>query len=156
MTPKLILMCASLVLSGLALAPSAHADDLPALPIYTGLLANLGAGGYDVVAYHTQGEAVRGARAFTTRWQGADWRFSSQAHLDLFLADPLAYAPQYGGHCAWAMAEGYGAKGDPQVWQIVDGRLYLNVNRAIHARWQADIAGHIARADANYPHALER
>lgn len=142
-------LAAALSLSGAAALPSAAqaADDL----IYTGLFSNTAVGGYDTVAYHTEGEPVRGARDFQTEWNGATWRFASQENLDLFLADPEAYAPQYGGYCAWAMAEGYTAKGDPNFWRIVDGKLYLNFNQEIQDRWETDIPGFISAADANYP-----
>jgi YHS domain-containing protein len=143
-------LAAVLAASGAAALPAspAHAaDDL----IYTGLFSNTAVGGYDTVAYHTAGAAVRGSRDLSTQWNGATWRFSSQDNLDLFLADPGAYAPRYGGYCAWAMAQGYTAKGDPEVWSIVDGALYLNFDQTIQTRWEADIPGFIERADANYP-----
>lgn len=143
-------LAATLAASGAAFAPATGAqaaDDL----IYTGLFSNTAVGGFDAVAYFTVDEPVRGSREFTTEWNGAEWRFSSQETLDLFLADPEAYAPQYGGYCAWAMAEGYTAKGDPEFWRIVDGRLYLNFNREVQERWEADIPGFIAAANANYP-----
>lgn len=146
-------VAAVLSLSGVAALPaaSAHAaDDL----IYTGLFSNTAVGGYDTVAYHTVGEPVRGSRDFETEWNGASWRFSSQDNLDLFLADPEGYAPQFGGYCAWAMAQGYTAKGDPNIWSIVEGKLYLNFDRTVQMRWQQDIPGHIERANANYPAVL--
>ena len=153
---KTLILAASAVLalasaSALAAAPAHAAEDL----IYTGLFSNNAVGGYDTVAYHTQGAPVRGSREFETEWNGATWRFSSQANLELFLADPDAYAPQYGGYCAWAMAQGQTAKGDPEVWRIVDGALYLNFDRNVQARWEQDIPGYIERADANYPAILE-
>jgi len=143
-----VLLAAALAVTGAALpAAAAYAED----PIYTGRFSNTAVGGYDAVAYHTEGEAVRGQRAFSTDWRGAEFRFASQANLDLFLSDPEAYAPAYGGYCAWAVSEGYTAKGDPQVWNIVDGVLYLNYNNQIQERWTADIPGHIESANANYP-----
>src|SRR5690242_16175385 len=74
---------------------------------YTSLFSNLGAGGYDVVAYFTQGKAVEGKREFTAEYKGATWRFATQADRTLFLADPAKYAPQYGGYCAWAVGHNY-------------------------------------------------
>ena len=40
--------------------------------------------------------------------------------------------------------------GDPQVWKLVDGRLYLNLDKNIQQDWQKDIAGRISKADANW------
>jgi YHS domain-containing protein len=54
--------------------------------------------GYDPVAYFTLGKPVKGKKAFQFKWQGANWRFSSQDHLDQFKSEPEKYAPQYGGY----------------------------------------------------------
>jgi hypothetical protein len=107
--------------------------------------------GTDVVAYVTQGRPVAGSAAFTHDWAGATWRFASAAHRDLFAADPQRYAPAYGGFCAFAVSEGYTAPIDPAAWRIVDGRLFLNYDRAVQRRWERDIPGRIARADARWP-----
>ncbi|MBR0674325.1 YHS domain-containing (seleno)protein [Neoroseomonas soli] len=107
--------------------------------------------GTDVVAYFTEGRAIAGNPRFTTPWRGATWRFASAAHRDLFAAEPERYAPAYGGFCAYAVSEGYTAPIDPAAWRIVDGRLFLNYDRAVQRRWERDIPGRIARADANWP-----
>ena len=107
--------------------------------------------GHDPVAYFTEDAPVRGRAEHAADWQGATWHFASAANRAAFLADPEAYAPQYGGHCAWAMAQGYKAPIDPTAWRIVDGKLYLNYNARIHRRWERDIPGFIAQADANWP-----
>ncbi|WP_316015916.1 YHS domain-containing (seleno)protein [Roseobacter sp. HKCCA0434] len=111
--------------------------------------------GYDPVACFTEGAAVQGSRAFTSEHDGATWRFSSAENKALFDADPTAYAPQYGGYCAWAAAEGYTAPVDPEQWTIVDDKLYLNYSAEIQSRWETDIPGFIARADANWPSILD-
>ena len=86
----------------------------------------------------------------------ATFRFSSAANLAKFKASPAAYAPQYGGYCAWAVANGYTAKGDPKQWRIVNGKLYLNYNAEIQSRWVKDIPGFIRKGDANWPAVLEK
>ena len=92
-----------------------------------------------------------GDPAYAFDWDGKRWHFASAANRDAFAAAPAAYAPQYGGNCAWAVAEGYLAPVDPDAWAIVDGKLYLNANRRIQRRWERDIPGFIRRADANWP-----
>lgn len=54
--------------------------------------------GYDTVAYHTEGRAVKGKSEFSHKWNDAKWYFSSADNRDLFAADPERYAPQYGGY----------------------------------------------------------
>lgn len=124
-------------------------------PVYTGLLSNTGAGGYDTVSYFEEGKPTQGSRDYTTEYQGATWRFASADNLARFQADPQRYAPAYGGYCAWAVAEGYLAKGDPNHWAIRDGRLYLNFNQSVQDRWLKDTAGFIQTADGNWPGVLE-
>lgn len=108
--------------------------------------------GADPVAYFTQSEAVIGSSEFAHDWAGVTWHFASATHRDLFIADPLAYAPQYGGYCAWAVA----AKEQlfsiqPENWAVVDGKLYLNFSDDVEETWNTDRAGFIAQGDAAWP-----
>ena len=112
--------------------------------------------GYDTVAYFTDGKPVPGDVAFATEWMGARWLFASQAHLDLFKAHPDQYAPQYGGYCAFGAAQGYLVKIEPDQWRIVDGKLYLNYDASVQAKWVRDIKGYIQRADAQFPVLLQK
>jgi hypothetical protein len=131
----------------------AHAGSAP--KVYTGYITGVGAGGYDVVAYFTDGKPTKGDPAFTAEHNGASWRFASVANRDLFMADPAKYAPQYGGHCAYAAAKGYVAKGDPEAWTVHDGKLYLNYSDQVRASWLTDIAGNIAAAESKWPGLLQ-
>lgn len=130
----------------------ARADD----PVYTGTFSSLAVSGYDPVAYFTDGKPVEGSSAFEYEWKGAAWRFASAENLAAFEADPEIYAPQYGGYCAWAVSQGYTASADPDVWRIVDGKLYLNYSRAVQQKWERDIPGNISKADANWPKVLDK
>ncbi len=125
-------------------------------PVYTAPFSQVAAGGYDVVAYFTVGRPVKGDAKFVTQWKGVTWQFSSAGNLAKFKANPAAYAPQYGGYCAWAAANGYTAKGDPLQWKIVGGKLYLNYNAEIQSRWVKDIPGFIRKGDANWPAILDK
>ena len=122
--------------------------------VYTGTLSSLAVGGYDPVAYFTQGKPVEGRSEHELEWNGATWRFSTAENRAAFEADPDAYAPQYGGYCAWAVSQGYTASTDPTAWNIVDDKLYLNYSHDIKRRWEQDIPGNITKADANWPEVL--
>ena len=111
--------------------------------------------GTDTVAYFTQGKPLKGSDQFTTQWQGATWKFASQQHLDLFLADPNKYAPQYGGYCAYGVANGYLVKIEPDNWSIIDGKLYLNYSNGVQSKWEKDIAGYIRQADSKFQDLLD-
>ena len=145
-----VLLAAALLLS----APlAAHAKSPE---IFTGLVAGTAVGGYDPVAYFTDGKPVAGRADITHQWKGATWRFSSEKNRETFKANPEKYAPQYGGYCAWAVSQGYTAKGDPNYWKIVDGKLYLNYDAGVQKNWEKNIPGHIASANKNWPKVLEK
>lgn len=87
--------------------------------------AGLALGGHDAVAYFTEGRAVPGLPSLALRWRGAVWRFASAANLSTFEGNPTAFAPQFGGYCAYGLSRGLALPGDPAAFAIVDGRLYL-------------------------------
>jgi YHS domain-containing protein len=122
--------------------------------IDTGIVAGIAAGGYDAVSYFGAEGPVEGKAEFSMDWKGASWRFANQANLDAFKADPAKYAPQYGGYCAFAVSKGATAKGDPKVWKVVDGKLYLNLSKTVQTLWSSDIPGNISKANANWPSVL--
>jgi hypothetical protein len=130
----------------LAGAGSARAID----PVYENW-RGLAIRGYDPVAYFADGKPTEGSSEFTAERRGATWRFVSAEHRDRFVANPLDHAPQYGGYCAWAVANDYTASSDPEAWRIVDGKLYLNYDRGIQSKWEKDIPANIEKADSNWP-----
>jgi hypothetical protein len=107
--------------------------------------------GYDATAWHLQQEPRRGSPAHAHEWAGVTWHFATAALRDRFAAEPDRYAPRFGGFCALGVAQGYKVDIDPEAWHIVQGCLYLNYSRGVHRQWARDIAGNIARAEANWP-----
>ncbi|MEL6680280.1 MAG: YHS domain-containing (seleno)protein [Pseudomonadota bacterium] len=110
--------------------------------------------GYDPVAYFTEGSPVKGSGDHQSEFNGATWSFATAENKARFDADPQAFAPQYGGYCAYAVAQGYTASIDPEAWRIVDGKLYLNYSKSVQTRWEQDIPGFISKADTNWPEVL--
>ncbi len=114
--------------------------------------AEVALNGMDVVSYFEgDGKPVPGLPAFAAFHNGQSYLFSDQKNADLFAATPDAYLPQFGGYCAWAAAQGSIAPGDPAHYRVVNSKLYLNYNDEVQTRWVSDIAGFIAKADANWP-----
>lgn len=115
--------------------------------------------GYDVVAYFDlpqsevgtpQPEAVPGRSDITAEYNGATFAFSSAENRDLFVADPETYVPQYDGHCAYGVSKGGKVPGNPNLWRIVDGELFLNITTNVVGFWEEDIPGNITLADGNW------
>jgi hypothetical protein len=119
----------------------------------------LSASGYDVVSFHEKSqspvgqrqlEAVPGKSSITARYNGAMWAFSTTRHRDLFVADPEKYAPAFDGHCAYGVAKGGKVPGNPNLWRVLDGTLYLNITPQVVGFWEADIPGFLVTAATNW------
>ena len=106
--------------------------------------------GYDPVAYFTMGKPVMGSKQLSYQWKGANWYFANEENLSAFKATPEKYAPQYGGYCAYGLAEGHKAPIDPDAWTIVNGKLYLNYDKDIQSTWKKDQPKYIVTADKNW------
>lgn len=140
-----------LVLMALLVSAKAFAVD----PVNTSLFSDKAIKGYDTVAYFTENKPVKGRDEFSTEYQGATWLFSSQKNLDLFVADSEKYAPQYGGYCAYAVAQNSTASIKPELFTIADGKLYLNYNQSVNEQWGADRQKFIEDGDKHWPSLLE-
>jgi YHS domain-containing protein len=133
-------MAGALGLVALVVASTAQAGNQLAVAI----------GGYDPVSYFGEGP-TRGEARFNHFWNGAVWYFASADNRDTFAADPAAYAPAYDGYCSYAASQGYKAPGDPLVYAVEENRLFLQVHPRALELWEADVAGHVAQGDANWP-----
>ncbi|MGH1412822.1 MAG: YHS domain-containing (seleno)protein [Pelagimonas sp.] len=107
--------------------------------------------GSDAVAYFDNNGPVAGAADHTVDWKGAQWRFATAANAATFQANPTAYAPQFGGYCAYAASLGYVAPTMPEAWTIYEGKLYLNANLRARELWLKDVPGNIAKGEKNWP-----
>lgn len=143
----LVLACLALLLSGNAMR--LHAET-PMFYSTGGSAIN----GYDTVAYFTAGKPVEGNADIAVMWKGAIWRFSSQANREAFEANPWAYAPQFGGYCAYGVSLDYRDGTEPDTFVIAGGKLYLIRTLYVQTIWKMDMAEHITRANANWPGVL--
>lgn len=141
----------TLALTAAALAVPALVPLRPAAasPVY--VEDRIAIDGSDTVAYFDGNGPVAGRADITADWDGAVWRFATAANRDRFLAEPTRWAPQYGGYCAFAMAQGYVAPTVPEAWTLDGGKLYLNFDLRVRDRWDQNRAGFIRQADANWP-----
>jgi|GEM_PF-1997299 len=103
------------------------------------LESGVGSRGYDVVSYHTAGNAVVGLKHYSSEFNGAEWRFSTEANKILFDAKPEQYIPMYGGFCAYAVYNDITANVNPTIWHIENGKLYLFASESTKRDWVAEI-----------------
>lgn len=136
---NIFLITVSLVFAATAgSAASLNDYDLPAV------------GGYDLVSYHQETGPVRGSGYHTAQYEGITYLFANKKNKATFEADPDKYLPAYNGFCAFGVSVGKKFNADPTVYKIVDGRLYLNLDKDIQKKWSKDIPGNIATADENW------
>ena len=109
--------------------------------------------GYDPVAYFTDGKPTPGRPEFEYQWDEHIWRFATADHRDLFKADPVRYAPQFGNYCAMALSKGEVVVADPENWLISDGKLFVfgKPAPAGPALFKQHLEENIAKANENRP-----
>lgn len=95
--------------------------------------------GFDPISYYESGKPMEGSSNHEASWGGALWRFSSEANKKTFLSDPEIYAPQYGGYCAFAVSKGFTAVGEPSVWELIDGKLYIFNSDEVKSDWMSQL-----------------
>lgn len=133
----LLTFAALIVITGNALAED-YAHSTPAVQ------------GYDVVSYQTNKRPVRGTGHFVAEHDGATYVFSSKQNLETFKANPSRYVPAYNGYCAFGVSVGKKFIADPEVWRVVDNRLYLNLDANIQDDWLKDVPGRIKTANSKW------
>ncbi|MGH1374712.1 MAG: YHS domain-containing (seleno)protein [Alphaproteobacteria bacterium] len=112
--------------------------------------STVGVQGYDLVSYHAGSKPLPGNGNHVSEYKGVNYLFASDANRKTFEKNPEQYLPAYGGWCAFGVSVGKKFIGDPNVWEVVDGKLYLNLDNKIKAMWAKDIPGNITKADANW------
>lgn len=112
--------------------------------------STVGAGGYDLVSYQNGKKPLPGNGNFFATVDGVNYIFSSKENLKTFNKNQSKYLPQYGGYCAYGTSVNKKFIGDPNVWEVVDGKLYFNLDNSIKAIWVKDIPGNLKKADKNW------
>ena len=114
------------------------------------LFSSIAIDGFDPVAYHTEGTAKKGSESFTYEWNESIWQFENESNRDLFTASPEKYVPQYGGYCGFAVSTGFTAKANPEIFEIIDGKLYFFSAEDVKSEWEKDLTNNISTCDNNW------
>jgi YHS domain-containing protein len=140
---KFFKLAAALLAAAFALAPLAAQADAPRDNV-------VGAGGYDLTSYFSQEKPQRGNGHHVAVVDGVSYLFANDDNKKKFEAAPAKFLPQYGGFCAFGASINKKFIADPDVYDIVDGKLYFNLDSKIRGLWSADIPGRIKTADTNW------
>ncbi len=110
----------------------------------------VGAAGYDLTSYFTQERPQRGNGHHIVVVDKVTYLFATDANKKAFEAEPAKYLPQYGGYCAYGASVGKKFSADPEQFDIVDGKLYLNLDSKIRAIWSQNIPGRISDGNKHW------
>lgn len=111
---------------------------------------NVAIQGYNPVAYFEINKPTEGKKEIKSEYNGAIYYFSSESTKALFLKNPSQYKPQFGGFCSYGMSEGYEAPIQPDVFTIVENKLYLNYNLKVKEMWSKEQTTRIEKAIVNW------
>ena len=142
------------ILFGLALgavAPSAISTAAEREPIVVDPNTGLAISGVDPVAYFTDKKPVFGRPELELDRDGAVWRFRNEGNRAAFAAHPEVYRPRFGGYDPIAIARDRSVAGNPLIWALVDGRLYLFYSDDTRLAFLADPQAIADRATRKWP-----
>lgn len=110
----------------------------------------IGAGGYDLTTYFSQEKPQRGNGHHVAVIDGVTYVFATDGNKKTFEANPVKFLPQFGGYCAYGVSVNKKFVADPEQFDIVDGKLYLNLDAKIRSIWLQNVSGRITDANANW------
>jgi hypothetical protein len=142
-----IALLANLTATGAGIGTVAATTERVVVNRFTGLAI----GGYDPVAYFTDGHPLLGRAGLELLEGGAIWRFCNEGNRAVFVADPDIYGPQFGGYDAVAVARGVAFPGNPRFWLISGDRLYLFGQEASRDVFAASPERFLEEANKRWP-----
>lgn len=104
--------------------------------------------GYDTTSYFRVGRPINGAVRHTVRWSGATWRFRTEKQAAAFRSNPKAFAPQFGAYCTGGLSQKHAVYGQPTIWRLYKGKVYLFATRYGSRRFDRNPEGVIRAARA--------
>lgn len=112
--------------------------------------------GYDAVAYFTENKAVMGTDKYMARYNGATYWFSSEKNASMFKDHPEMFAPQYGAYCGYAMSVNRLRPINPEIFDVIDGRLILQHSKDAYDKFHDGLAENIVKADGYWPKKVKK
>lgn len=107
-------------------------------------------GGYDPIAYFEQGEPRPGREEYEVYWHGTSWRFATIGNMRIFKQAPSIYAPHYAGYDPYALSNNILAEGEPVIWSVTNGKLYIFQNEVNKYLWTERHSKLMPDAEANW------
>lgn len=150
MSNKLAIAAIALVCAFSTL-PAIAADEANTVPGLTAAGAPLGLHGVDPVALLRDGRRKSGQAKHTVVHDGVAYYLSSAANAETFKANPFAFTPENGGFCTYGVSVGKKFDGNPNYASVMNGKLYVFLNKEIFGLYKKDKQGTIDKAAGNWP-----
>lgn len=112
--------------------------------------AEPGLGGHCPVTYHEASVALEGDPKYSAVYGGWTYHFLSEEKKKQFLEDPERYLPRFRGTCVTMLAEGKMVTGDPEIFLLNDGSLYLFQGSSQRVRFMKNPRGILADAEVQW------
>jgi YHS domain-containing protein len=112
--------------------------------------SGVGIQGYDPVAFFTDGKPMLGKEEFHATYRGVTYRFASSEHQATFEKDPAKYEPQFGGYCAYGVAQGHLAPGKVEAFQIVNDQLLMQYDSRTRDEFNKDQRANLQAATSKW------
>jgi hypothetical protein len=109
----------------------------------------IGIQGYDPVAFFSDGKPVLGKEEFHSTYHDVIYRFASAQHQIAFEKSPETYEAQFGGYCAYGVAQKHLSPVKIDAFQIVNGRLLMQYD-SVRDTFNKDQSGNLQAADKNW------
>mgnify|MGYP001827568663 CR=1 FL=1 len=100
--------------------------------------------------YFKDGKALRGTGWDVAVYEGTTYLFSSKANRKQFVKSTEKYLPQFGGYLAFGAEMGKKFDAEPTVWKVIDGKLYVSLDKNIQKKWEKDPSKNIQKAYASW------
>ncbi|MCB0666061.1 MAG: hypothetical protein KDC80_09580 [Saprospiraceae bacterium] len=136
-----------------------YSQDQARLPKVFNQTNGLALDGYDPVSYF-QKNPQRGSPDLIYKHQGLTFYFQSESNRQTFINSTDAYLPQYGGWCAYAMAQsGKLVSVDPETYKLINGKLYLFYNAYLNntlKKWNKNENEYLIQSRNNWIEILKK
>lgn len=106
--------------------------------------------GCDAVAYFKERKPVKGDPSIKSVYKDATYLFASAENKAEFDKNPGKYIPQYGGFCAYGVANGVLVDPSEDSFAVYKGKLYLCGNDGTLKSFKSDIESNIEKANKNW------
>ena len=139
------------VVLGAGILPPAGAPAATDSQLAVNAVTGLAIGGFDPVAYFTEGKALFGLPEFELNLEGVVWRFNNEGNRGAFRKHPEVYAPRFAGYDPVAIGRSRSVPGHPLFWAVVGQRLYFFYSEQTRGSFLSDPGRIIDAAERKWP-----